>query len=442
MSVGRYTKVRGWLADRCVTPPLLIDRRNGAPTRMYPCLEGGARYEWDALKDQAVRQVERHRREVYEGVFGRPRAAIAPLRIAGLFSRNEFLVRHLLFNGLAATTYALDSNYAAGSAGDAIGKRIQMFDGKTLDTVYFFISSYAGTAANVNDIDLELRPEPSVGAILPDTATLTEGKTVNPSSATGWIASTGWTSSLAAGSRYWIIVGDADGGSGHSIVAGLATTYHDAITAWGTGLGYHVQTTGGFASGNSASAGRWPMLVLKYADGTIHGNSLSASTSSASTNQRGYQLATDAFVNDIDVFGFVWSVQNASLSGVKIYKGSAGPASGEDHVSTDLFYNPSTKLGAFVSGHGVYRFNPGTAYRVVATYSGSTTGGPQKLNIGTGADATLRLAMPGSGKFTWTIENAGSWSDDNDATAGLMFLLDAEVVPANSVIIPKRKFIR
>ncbi len=428
---GRFTKVRGWLGDQVSTPPMLIDRRHGAGVKLYPCLQGGARYEWDAIKDRAVRQIERQRREVYEGVFDRPRAKLAPLRIAGIFGRNEYLIRHLLWSGLAMTSFALDSAYSiGGSPADAIGTRLQLLDGKTLDTVYFYIVSYNGTAANVNDINLELRPEASAGASTPHTSTLTESKSVNPSSATGWIASTGWTSVLAALSRYFLIVADADGNGTDYATVGLATTYHDGVTPWSTPLGFHVQTTGGFNTGNTNSSGRASMLVVKFSDGTVRGISLATTAGAASsTNQRGLKIDSDAFTNPTDVFGMIWNVSNANCSGLKIYTGTNGPASGAAHTSTDIIYGAAARTGAFMSGGAAYRFSPGTAYRLVATFSGATTGGPQKLSIGTGADATLRLAMPGGGKFSWTLENAGAWSDDADATAGLMLLLDAEVAP-------------
>jgi hypothetical protein len=430
--IGRYTKVRGWLGDRCVTPPLMMDRRRGRGTRLYPCLERAAQYEWDAIKDQVARTAALKRREAYALYQGRPKPILAPMRLAGIWGKSELVAQMYYLVSGAVTTVALDSAYDPGVNNDAFFGRIFTPAAKTLSKVYVFISSFGGTAANVNDIDIELRPEASLGAILPNTGVLTEGKVLNPASTTGWHSTTGWTSVLAANARNYICVGDKDGGADHAVMgqrASGALTYdpqreHKLLA----GL-----TTGGFASGNSVAGTTCAFMLLVFSDGTVCGQSISSSASaSSSTNQRGLLISSTALDEAIDVYGWTWTNASVNLSGTKIYQGTAGPASGADNTSTDFLYvgSSATKNGGVPSGGGVYRFSPGTQYRLVVTYGSATTAGPNKASIGAGADADLRKGMPGGGGFTWTIESGGAWSDDADALSNMVLYLDANVAAA------------
>lgn len=332
---------------------------------------------------------------------------------------------------ISQTTLALDSAYTINSAGDAIAGKLQIHAAKTLQDVYFHVTGYTGTAANVNDITLEVRPEASAGASTPHATTLTEGKSLDPASATGWIKSTGWSASLSAASRYFVIVGDADGGG-----TDFATVLVNVTTVWESpgarpALLPSVRTTGGFASGNTNSSSP-ASLVLAFSDGTVAGNSLTASTTPASdTNRRGLRITATALLSPLSIFGITWSNASSSISGMEIWEGSTGPSGTADHVSTDMLYasNATSVLGAMVSGGAAYTLSALSAYSLVATYSGATTAGPRRHDVGTGEDAALRKAMPGAGEFYFRrADGTSDWSNDLSGSVPAMgVLIDSQV---------------
>ena len=422
---GRWRVCRPWwVHTNTLGPPLLIDKTTG---QMRPYMaHGEVRDEWRERVDMARQDKRLLRRH----------PLIGQMSLAALFDRWDLLPMFLLRDNAFASsgTMALDSNYVAGTSGDANAARLHVPSTKTLNTVYFFVSSYTGTAANVNDLNLEVRPESSAGANTPDTATLTDSATKDPASATGWIAATGFTASLTGLSRYFIILGDADGnGTDYATILARSGTYHDVASGANPTVRWmQATTTGGWASGNAINSPS--AFVLKFSDNAAFGSPFSAATAPASdTNRRGLRITASALTAAIEIFGVLWTSGNVNISGGEVWTGDTGPSGTADNVSTDILYTQgSIKFGFLISGGGLYSISALSAYSIVATYSGVSTAGPQRIDIGTGEDATLRLAMPGAGELYYRRANGTTdWTNDLVGSMPAMaLLLDGQVAAA------------
>lgn len=444
---GRYHLIRNWwLPTGSISAPFVLDRRDMA---LRPYLGvADARDEWGPRLDK--REAERKWQRFKRRIAGEPTAQRQWRLAERLAERDRSFERVAALFGQAGlrtpalwgydtsvigiiTTLALDSAYTAGSAGDVSGVRYQPGTTRTLNSVYFFVSSYTGTAANVNDLNLELRPEASTGALTPDTATLTESKTKDPASATGWIASTGWTTSLTALNRYFIAVGDADGNGTDYATVNQRVAYYNSATNDNQGNRFNgAQSTAGWSSGNTFSLVGLGCFVLAFADGSSFGNPISTLTTPASnTQQRGLRITTSGLIANVPIFGVTWATSGTGVSGFKIFTGDTAPDGSADHTSTSLLYGTTaaSATGCFTSTGASYTLTAGTAYSIVATYSVNGTTGPRRADIGTGEDATLRLAMPGAGEFYWRQDGGGStWANDltgSMPTMGLM--IDGQV---------------
>lgn len=451
---GRYHNVREWwMPTGDLSAPFLLDRIKGCllpyQGNVDARAEWGEKHESEQIHRDLALSQQRWQQAIHDvkRAADRQRLADRFLRrsvdqqlLAALVGRNDVQTMYVLGDGTVGatqTTLALSNNYTVGSAGNAISGRLQVHASRTLNDVYYHITGFTGTAANVNDINIEVRPEASAGAITPHTSTLTDSGTSDPASATGWIKKTGFTGVLTAAGRYYIIVGDADGsGTDFATVLALTTPtyYAPGTVTQPTRLG-SVRTTGGFASGNTNSSSSQASLVLKFADGTVTGNPFTAATAPASdTNRRGLYMTASALTASLDIFGVTWSSANANISGFEIWAGATGPSGTADHVSTDILYQTggTGRVGASVASGVNYRLTSGTAYSLVATFSGATSAGPQRHDIGTGEDATLRLAMYGGGSLYYRRANGTSdWSNDLVGSMPAMaVLVDAQVAAA------------
>lgn len=449
--LGRYLMLRPfWVHTQTLGEPLLIDRLFGS---MRPYLgTSEAREEWEPrfernealdkwrkFKSKVDNEREFANKQRLADRLQRRHADFAQIA-AVAFGQDDFYCRVLFRDATlgAAANINLNNNYVSGTSGNAIGVRYQAIASKTINNVYFYIASYTGTAANVNDINLELRPEASTGAVLPNTASLTESKTYNPSSATGWQNVSGWTSVLSALSRNFFIVGDADGGATDfaAVTRSLASMFENTGQLSFASRYLTVSTTGGFASGNTATPTP-SAIVLLFSDSTAYGNPLTTSTTpSSSSQQRGLKISSTALTNAIKVFGMTWTSASANISGIKIFSGSTAPNGTADNTSTDLLYGitAAARNGCLTSSGTSFKFSTGTQYRMVTTYSAATSGGPIRCDVGTGEDANLRAAMPGDGQWTWTQDDgASAWSNDlAGSIPAIGLLVDGQTAAAAS----------
>lgn len=441
---SRYHLVREWhLPTGRVSEPFVLDRHRRS-LRPYAG-SADARSEWGAVAE--ARDLDRAVERLRARVLDEPTALRQRRLVDRLVSRDRDMGRLSAFFGTgdmypllwlidltlsSISTTALNSNYVAGTSGAAMGGRfLTPVGGKTLNSVYFNVGTYTGTASAVNDINLELRPEASAGAATPNTSTLTESKSVDPASATGWIATTGWTSVLTALARNFVIVGDADGSGVNfanlrrSSTGNLyAVSGNQIPTRFGT-----FTTTGGWASGNSFTPASIKM-VLGFSDGTAFGDPLTVDTAPASdTNRRGLAISSAGLVASLKIFGMLWTSANANCSGMEISQGTDPPGTTVDASTEILYSGTATRIGALTNGGAPYELQPGTAYHVVATFGGATSGGPQRMDVGTGEDATLRLAMPGGGRFSYARANGTTdWSNDlAGSLPAISLLVDGQI---------------
>lgn len=356
-----------------------------------------------------------------------PSGFLIPAICGGALSSPQSPVHHVGWNtaaSLAQTTLALDSAYTFNSAGDAITSRIHAFPlpNDTLTDIYFYITGYTGTAANVTTINYEVR---NVASGLPGT-TLHASGTVNPASATGWIHISGLSFAMVQGTAYAIVIADADGNITDYATVLRNVTVDSTIDRYLSGIA--LQTTGGWASGNATSF-IGANIVLAFSSGAVLGRPFALSANSGfTTNQRG--LYVTSFTEQIKLAGFQSLNTSAGFSGINLWEGATGPA-GSAAANGDTVITDATLAGGVNNGFvfdAPYTCLKNTVYRVVLTY-GSSAAVPPKMQIGTGADANLRKAMLGGSAMYWAEANAAiDWSnDDLNAWPDVALLIEDQV---------------
>ncbi len=320
----------------------------------------------------------------------------------------------------ANSTTLLNSAYVAGTSGNAVSVKFMPFDNLTLTDLYFYIESYGGTAALVNDLELEVRSGTNTG---PGTTgpSLLASTTVNPSSATGWLHWSGLSVALTAGSLYYFIIGDADGG-----VTNFARIVHQGTYVTSNEQSRYVfwmpyTTTDGFTTGTRGFS--LPPCVAVFSNGTVYGWPFGSSSThnSSGTYQRGLHVLTLSVA--IKLFGVTYATSNASISGVNIWTDPNGPAGSPLASSTRSW---GATVAGFLFPSPFISLAKATPYRIVFTV-GSGTGQPILASIGTGADSNLRAAMPYGGDWYSTQDTSNVWADDTNSLP-IMGLLVEDII--------------
>ena len=438
MTHSRYHVVRSyWCHTGALSAPYVLDRRDRTLLPYRGNADSRQEHESPAAKRASELALERFRRRLLsERTPAQSSRLAARLSdrsadlwgVCAMFDKYDLMTNWLLDGGAVsgAATISLNNNYVAGTSGNAFAARyLAALGGKTLSSLYFFISSYTGTAGSVTDIDVEVRPESSTGSSSPDTSTLTDSATVNPASATGWVKATGLTATLTSLARYFFIVGDANG-SGTNFAVCQARVSQPTGLSQQVGRFLTVDTANGWLTPNARTI-TYANIVVGFNDGTAFGYPLTIGTvPSSTTHQRGLYIDSTAFPQNVPIFGMMWAATALTpISGMNIFSGSTAPNGTPFNSSTDTLYNNvGQKFGCLTAGGTPVTLSKGTAYRIVCTYASATTAGPQRSDIGTGADATLRAAMPGDGLLYWTEDDgASSWANDLNTslpTTGLL----------------------
>lgn len=322
-----------------------------------------------------------------------------------------------------ANNIALNSAYLAGVAGAAIGNRFITPDAVTVNKVYFLISSYTGTAANVNDLEVEIRAD---SAASPDTTGTIGGGTgaVNPASNTSWVSVSGLTAALSAATYYWAVVGDADGNAVDFATVRNRTSDPTFIAS----LLVHsraMDTLTGWLTRNDRSAPSF--VVVVFSDNTAIGIPWSAVASgTSSTTARGLLLGS--LTEARKVYGYLGSLAVAGTMTGNIWSGSNGPSGTGDVATTSVALyaalgSPVNTAGVLYSG-GV-TLNAATQYRL--TMKGSSACAIfNTLQIGTvgiGSVTDLTRAFPGNGAWYYTEESGGTWANDSTTTFPVIQIL-------------------
>jgi len=326
---------------------------------------------------------------------------------------------------LSFTTTTLNSNYVYVTTGNATGGRLQLPATKTLTDVYFFIVSYGGTAANVNDLLVEVRDDSSKPG-----ATLHSSVVVDPASATGWIKATGFTQTITGGTLYWIVVGDPDGGASNAVIQGRCSVSSSNVVG-------EIRTMGAWFA-NATTANGWstasintaiPVFVLVFNDGSVVGFPFTNDAApSNDANQKGLRMV-GGFTEDVKLWGAkIGSV--AGFTALNVWSGTDGPGGSPTAQGTKALVGVSTLTTTQHVGvmfDSAVTLTGGADYRITFDNGASNMQVPRKAQIGTGADANLRAAMLGGGNWYSTSESAGAWSDSTSEFP-LMALLVEDVV--------------
>ncbi|MGH2359810.1 MAG: hypothetical protein ACRDGM_04615 [bacterium] len=327
--------------------------------------------------------------------------------------------------GASFTTLALSSAYTYASAGAGYGARVVLPTNKTLATVLYYLSAMTGTAANVNDINFELRNDSSG---LPG-STLHTSAVADPNgdaSATGWHSLNPADFAMVAGTVYWPIIADADGNStdfATCIYRGSSVAINRLL------ITLPFTTANGWVAGSSVGATNpIPVLVLVFTDGTVLGCSLtSQGTVTSDTNRRGAYLNA-AFTEKLTLIGFNFSTGTSTITGGELYDSTTLP--GGTPLASSIAVYPATVTEVLFAPYALAKTFIG---RLVVTY-GSASGNPQKYSIGTdnGHTTQTRLARPGGGKV-WFARANGTTDWSNDDQDGLptftLYFEDQVVIP-------------
>jgi len=331
---------------------------------------------------------------------------------------------------LATTNINLSSNYTAGSAGNAIaGFRWNGIDSPITD-VYFYIPSFTGTAANVNDVLVEIRSYDLTSNLPLLTAPgLLGSGVVDPGGTAGWAHLSGLSISPTYLVRFYVIIGDPDGnGTDFAVVTSLVNIptqfpLTDA-TARGAYGGGSITTTGGFASANTFSTTGVSSHVLVRANGGVEGQSIVAAANHTSNS-----VKRGLYVGDVPFSFKLFSMSHGSSSTGNL----VGYVFDEDTLpaGSPLFTSSNeldTNAGTGLIGVSFARPFPdihiNNAYRFVFDPSGNTTN-PVRLTMGTGSfDDNLRKARPGYGEWYYTDEDGGSWTDTEDELPNMGLLIE------------------
>jgi hypothetical protein len=305
----------------------------------------------------------------------------------------------------ATSTQNLSNTYTFGSAGNTGGGRFRLSAAKTLTAIYFNISAYGGTPANVTDVLVELRNDTSnkPGSTVHATAS------PNPNSATGWISSGAISFAASAATTYWAVI--AKGTSGG------ATDFATMVLRLTAGVNSLIDFIGDKMAADSTNG--WSTTSIRanpasicLTDGTVTiGNPfISTANATSSTNRKG--LLISGLTEQLKIMGMISASSSANFSGIELWSGSGGPSGSPDATGTNQFLDGSSiQPGYFFSTPQTLAKS--TQYRLVLTCSAAATA-PRKQQIGTGANADLRAAMQGGGSWYWTEANATTdWSNDD-----------------------------
>lgn len=406
--IGRYEKVSIWYPHSGkITAPYILDKKQQL---LKPAED---RYWWKSPEGIWLPTVAGGVGNDFSGGSGSG-IIIGPTELDG--------------SVFSPVVHNLDSAYTAGSAGDAVGFRFNMTENKTLTDVYFSIFGYLGTAANVNDINIEIYGHDAVNN-KPDygSGALATGS-VDPSSVSGaWITLGSLSVSLTAGNYYWFVVGDADGNTtDRARLTHSTTTDNSGQVPWYSRLSA-ATTTNGWTSvillqTNTAC------FVIGFSDGSALGFPFLGITAAASdTNQKGL-LLNNGFTGNARIYGVVQNDADNNMDSVNIWEGSSGP-SGTPFAQTSVFVRSSVSSAAVKGGFIFTGTKPllsaGTTYRIVFQPGASAVDGPDVFDVGSVSDANIRAAFPGGGDWYSTVESGGSWSDDQDTFPMIGIMIDS-----------------
>lgn len=345
-------------------------------------------------------------------------------------------------NGTSLTSRALDNNYIPGTSGKALAGIFWSVVDSPITDIYFYIPSFTGTAANVNDILVEIRSFDTTNHRPGNTAGhLLESVSFNPASTVGWNKVTGFNTTPTLNAQFAVCIGDPDGNTtDYATVTGASAISNQFSNTVMTFSNYGCETTNGWTSALSAFSISMPTIVLVHADGSVEGNSLTISSAHANNAlERGNYLGDMAFT--CTLFAVSHQAGIDFFPKGKVYDGTTNP--GGTTLATSTFVitqGQNTSFGIYAGGfvRPFPQLTIGNSYRVVVDPGNSgTTPGFWKIN--TGADANLRKARPGYGEWYQTDESGGAWTDSINDLSVLSLLIGEVDSVSSSVAVPSNQ---
>jgi hypothetical protein len=403
--IGRWANVREW-GDQGWGQPWMLDRKWG---RMLPyaCEEW-----WRSPSGLWVPTIR-------GGAFSGSQQAFSRLKW-GIEARND--------QGALNQGVNFGSNYVFQTGGTGIGYRFTPPLDETLNELFFRLNTYGGTAANVNDLDWEVR-NGETGTT--NFHTVASGAAVasgsfDPASATGWLRITGISAALTKGNSYWFILGDADGNGSH--FAQFHVTWLPGAVNFADEeaiLTGHFHTNG-FSGGATAVAGA-ALCCAVMASGRVYGGAPWGleELPTSGTYQRGLLIDSTVFSADVQIYGVLAGITaQPNFSGLNLWTGTDGPTGGSP-INTTAPIGKVASSG-FPQGFQFTDFqqlDAATQYRLTFTY-GTASAQPIRMSIGTGTHANLAKLMPGGGGAMWTQDTASAWVNTTDAFPKMVLLLE------------------
>lgn len=326
------------------------------------------------------------------------------------------------------STYALDSAYTYGSAGDAYMFNFVPETSGNLTDLWLYVYGYTGSWASTDGvIDVEIR-EGMNGSRIPGTTLTTSFTVTLDGTTTGWIKVSGLSIALTAYKVYCIVVADKSGGGTNYVTMGRNASGYS--TAAPVNISSACYSTGGFASaGTSTSA--MACVAFKY-DGRMHGGAIftAFNTITAGTYARGNIITPNEPMN---LVGGQWVYDNSAIFSGGTFKlfGGSTVASGSPLASWTI---PSTTLNSasadlpyviLFDPATYYTLNAGTTYKFVIVPASSAST-PRKLTQPANSDSDLRSLVPLSAYFCY--DNSDTWVTDADS----LLLLVPIVIPVAS----------
>jgi hypothetical protein len=312
------------------------------------------------------------------------------------------------------TTLALDSAYTYASAGDAVGAVFLAPESANLTDFWIKVTAYTGTWASTDGvINVQIR-EGLNGSNIPGT-TLTGSFTITlDGSTTGWIKKSGLSIALTAGTQYFAVIADADGGATNYVTLAVRYTASGVHTV-GAFSDLTVTSTNGYSTAGTQNGGQ-PAFLLKVGTNVIGGGAISSvATSASSTNERGMRFRAP---EDCTLIGFVSTSDNvffnSNISTLKVYADGTSPGGSTlaSVTTVSIASGTSPMVDVFVlPAASRVDLTGGTWYRVACDYSSATTT-PRKCTVGGSPDSdVLSIALPFGGNAHYIEESAGSWDD-------------------------------
>lgn len=325
-----------------------------------------------------------------------------------------------------AVTTALDSAYSFGVSGDGIAGQINNTYDRTLTDVLFHISSFTGTAANVNDIELEVRNN---GTGKPGSTLMASGA-LDPGGATGWHQFTGLSASFTAGGLFWVIISDADGGGTDFANVTMRLAYGD----YARGANHAVITTDGWATVVTTQS-LASTVVCGFDDGSAVGTATLVATNPANTTlQRGFRH-NSGFPGSVKIFGIA-AVNNSppsNSSGVSLFLNDDLP---NNATATDTMQIGAGSSASQTSVGRCFSSPPtipqATPFRLCYTFSANSTGVTKYSAGSTGAGNAFLRAARGNPDLYYALATATpDWGgDDADAIPNATMMIEDTVTVA------------